>query len=243
MAENEIAKHTKAAYNAITNHNRGWKHKVKDVLLEVCIIVFAVTVSIWFHNWSDEVHDRKEAREYLAGLKKDIEGDMENMQNSQLFYENELNGLNYYLQVGRGTPLDKDSLDKYSGIFLSSTELRPHVSRYEALKGSGKFRIIENKALMNAIIHLHEETILHIINLNTIFDNFNVNKIIPYLGQHLQLDTSGSIANAADILRAAEMRFFISFDRSLISTNIIRAYSEGIRECTSIIKQIDDEVK
>ena len=243
MAEEEITKHTKAALKAFKDPESNWKHKLKNILTEVFIIIFAVSVSIWFHNWSDEMHDRKEAREFLSGLRNDLQGDIENMKGSKEFYENELNGFSYFSKVGRGTPLVKDSLGKYQGIFFSSTELRPHISRYEGLKGSGRFKIIENKELMNNIIHLHEETILHLINLNTIFDNFNVNKVVPFVGQHLQLDTGGNIANAAELLGISEMRFFLSFEGNLVAGNVINAYAAGIAECTSIIKQIDDELK
>ena len=64
MAEDEIRKHTKAAISAATGKQHGWKHKLHDVLLEVMIIIFAVSVSIWLHNWSDGLKEKKEAKFY-----------------------------------------------------------------------------------------------------------------------------------------------------------------------------------
>ena len=189
------------------------------------------------------MHDRKEAKAFLSGLKEDLKGDIENMKSSKQFYEKVLNGLNYFSKVGGGMILEKDSLIKYEDTFFGNTELQPHISRYEGLKGSGKFKIIENRELMNNIINLHEETIIRITNLNARHDNFNVNRVIPFLSQHLQLDAPGRITNAQDILRIAEMRIFLSFERGLIANNIINAYSDGITECTGIIKQIDEELR
>lgn len=47
MAEDEIIKkHTRAVYTTIMDKEKKWLHKGKDILLEVLIIVFAVSVSI-----------------------------------------------------------------------------------------------------------------------------------------------------------------------------------------------------
>lgn len=39
------------------------------------------------------------------------------------------------------------------------------------------------------------------------------------------------------------MRIFLSFERGLIANNVINAYSDGITECTGIIKQINEELR
>ncbi len=67
MAEDEIIKHTKAAYKAFKDPEKDWIHKLKEILLEVLIIVFAVSVSIWLHNWSESVKDKNEEKEFLRG--------------------------------------------------------------------------------------------------------------------------------------------------------------------------------
>jgi hypothetical protein len=76
MAENEIVKHAEAAYKAVKNPETSWLHKLKEVLIEIFIIVFAVSLSIWFHNWSDSLHERREEREFLKGMKGDIQADL-----------------------------------------------------------------------------------------------------------------------------------------------------------------------
>ena len=77
MAEDEIIKkHTKAVYEAWKDPAKDWRHKVKEVFLEIIIIVFAVTVSIWLHNWSEDIKDRKAEKVFLTGLKGDIQADL-----------------------------------------------------------------------------------------------------------------------------------------------------------------------
>jgi hypothetical protein len=83
MADEEIVmKHTKAAYEALKTRETNWKHKLKEILLEIIIIVFAVSVSIWFHNRSERLKDRAEEKKFLASLKKDLQEDKNEMINA-----------------------------------------------------------------------------------------------------------------------------------------------------------------
>jgi len=77
--QDEITKHTRKAYKA-------WKHpqhspweKVKEIIIEICIIVFAVTLSIWLHSWSEHRHEQDEARAFLKDLKDDLQSDIKEL--------------------------------------------------------------------------------------------------------------------------------------------------------------------
>jgi hypothetical protein len=80
MADEElIKKHAKTAYKVFKTPDMGWKHKLKEISLEIVIIVFAVTISIWFHNWSERLKNSKEEKEFFASLKKDLLEDKKEM--------------------------------------------------------------------------------------------------------------------------------------------------------------------
>lgn len=100
MAEDEIRKHTKAVYATLVDKEKGWKHKLKDILVEIIIIVFAVTVFIWFHNWSEEVQEHKEEKNFLTKLKKDLQADTVNINSSLQFYQFSLAGIKYFEKAG-----------------------------------------------------------------------------------------------------------------------------------------------
>ncbi len=108
MAENEIVKHVEAAYEALKRPNTNWLHKLKEVLIEIAIIVFAVTLSIWFHNWSDSQHEHREEREFLRGMKTDIQADLENARGDSAFYATQLYRLGYFQRVAIGQSLSPD---------------------------------------------------------------------------------------------------------------------------------------
>ena len=242
MAEDEIIKHTKAAFNALKNPETGWKHKLQEILTEIFIIVFAITISIWLHNWSDKLHDSKEEKEFLTGLKKDLQSDIENIKSGEHFYAYCLQGMKYFTIGGLGEKVIKDSVDKYSSIFFSSTTFDPHSSRYEGLKGSGIFGVIENKELLNSIINLHEATILRITELNKVYWQYK-EKLENFIEGNAELSKTGSVINSDVVLVKPQMRILMSVGSSMIKNNVIPAYKEGIDKCNELIKEVDKELK
>jgi hypothetical protein len=241
MAENEIVKHAEAAYKAVKDPQTSWLHKLKEVLIEIFIIVFAVSLSIWFHNWSDSLHERQEERDFLKGMKEDIQADLNVVRGDSLFYERQLRHLHYFQRVASGEPLNHDSLKAYMSVFFSYATPEPHVGRYEGLKGSGKFSIIENAELLNNIITLHEQTLVHIETLDKYYADY-INRIGNFIQEHSQFNLNDStITNARDILRMPEMQFQLFNGESVISTSILRDHDSCIVRCQRLIDQIDKE--
>jgi len=74
--EEEIRKHFKKIYKGATKPGRSLVDRLKDILLEIFIIVFAVSVSIWLHNWAEHRHETKVAKEFLRGLRSDLNEDI-----------------------------------------------------------------------------------------------------------------------------------------------------------------------
>jgi hypothetical protein len=242
MAEDEIRKHANSAFKIMKDPQTDWKHKLKDVVLEILIIVFAVTISIWFHNWSDKMHDQKEEEEFLKGYRTDLAGDIVNIQSSLEFYQNAFRGMQYFGQVGSGDTLSNDSLKKYTSIFFSSTTLEAHTSRYEALKSSGKLGIIQDPELLNNIIDLNESTLARIQMLNDLYLKF-VYKTSDYIQVNAQLSPRGAITNAPSLLRNSQWRFLMNFGQASLIQNIIPAQQDGIKKCKALLQEIDKESK
>jgi Family of unknown function (DUF6090) len=243
MAENEIAKHIDAAYKAAKQPNTHWLHRLKEVLIEILIIVFAVTISIWFHNWSDSLHEQREAKEFLRGLKVDLKEDIAQAKEDSAFYTMQLSRFRYFLRVGNGDTLSADSMKAYQSALYSNTSLEPHISRYEGLKGSGKFGIIENTDLLNNIINLHEATIKHVELLDGYYTDF-ANRLGSFFQENGQLNKNGSsVTNAQELVQMPRMRFLDMYGISFISQNVLQANDSCIVQCQKLIDQIDEELK
>jgi hypothetical protein len=242
MAEDEIIKkHVKTVYKAWRDPEKDWKDKFKDILLEILIIVFAVTVSIWLHNWSEDIKDKKAEKEFLVGLKGDIKSDLSEMKSDRAFLIMGLNGIYYFQKVGGGETLNKDSLNKYIVVLFSQTQINPRISRYEALKGSGKLDIIDNKKLLYNITDLYQKDFPQIFRNNQFNNSLISGQIDSYVADNLQLDIKGSPTNAQNVLRTSKMRVLLMQAGGLNGS--ILAYSAGINKAIEILKQIDEELK
>ena len=242
MAEDEIIKHTKKAFSVMQSKEHGWLHKLKEIGIEFIIIVFAVTVSIWLHNLSEERQDKKEEREFFIGLKKDLEYNLANISNSKKFYTHAVNGFQFFLNAASRNVIPQDSINQYANVLFSSTDLDPHVSRYEGLKSSGKFRIVENKELLNAIIDLHESTLQRLRELDEKYYRQN-EKLAALATQFAKLDDHGQVANAVSVVSRSDFRILANTSGGIIAYNILGAEDAGIKKCRELMAAIDKELK
>jgi hypothetical protein len=240
MAEQEIIKHVEAAIAVSRDRTKKWQHKLMEILLEVGIIVFAVSLSIWFHNWSESLKDRSEARQFLIGLKEDLRGDSAEMEGDLATYRMELRGMRYFARVGNGEAPVTDSMRAYSNVLFSFVHFDPRISRFEALKGSGKLNIIENKDLLLHVTDLYTKVFPLITRRNDWANAARQNFTTPYVMQHLQMDKSGRGTNWLEILQSTPIRFWM---QSESVTNNIEAYADGVRSVGVLLKEIDDALK
>src|SRR5438045_3008069 len=71
MAELEVAKHGKNVIHLMTKREHRLSHRIREIAIEVAIIVFAVSMSIWLHRLSEHRHQQQEARTCVVGLNSD----------------------------------------------------------------------------------------------------------------------------------------------------------------------------
>lgn len=70
--QEEITKHSEKIYKTVKNSEHTLGEKVKEIIVEIGIIVFAVTLSIWLHSWSEHRHQQEEVSVFLGNLKNDF---------------------------------------------------------------------------------------------------------------------------------------------------------------------------
>ena len=163
MAEQEVIKHTKKVFGLWTTDKAVW-HKIGDFLLEIFIIVFAITVSIYFHDRSELRHQRHETKQFLVGLRQDLRTDIEEMNQDKNSFMLSERAFKYITNRKLNEALNPDTIRKYSGSIFNTTGLVPNSGRFEGFKSSGKIGTIENKELQNNIMDLYQENIPSLIN-------------------------------------------------------------------------------
>ena len=172
MAEEEkIMAHAKKAVQSLTNKNKKWKEKVKDFLFEILIIIVAVNITLWFHNWSDKKHERQQEKEFLIETRNDlIQIDSSLVQGIRVFQPT----LNYYdsaiVQLD-SNKINAQYLDTNANFLLNSSVLFYDDSRFESFKSSGYLRLIENQELLSHISQIYISYLPFITNYDkTLFD-------------------------------------------------------------------------
>jgi hypothetical protein len=240
MAEQEIVNHTKKIYKTWKNPQISIWHKVKEIALEVFIIVFAVTLSIGLHNWNESRHNKHEAHLFLEGLKNDLAEDTLQMQSDGNSYLSVKNAIDYFITIGEGKVIEQDSVKKYSKFFYNTTHFNANSSRFEALKGSGKLGIITNKELLKEILNYYQSSIPYINLQNETYSELKKN--IPTTFQKNAVYTNDAQYDLGKMLTLPEIRHTLK----MLNTSpkeIANTYQKKIERTRKIIVQIETELK
>jgi len=152
MAELEVAKHAKQALHIVANADQPLWHKLRELLIEIAIIVFAVSISIWLHGVGEHHNEQQQVKSFLLGLKHDLNGDLERIDEVIKFHQGMDASFIYLHNLKPGDPVDTAKFDAAYVRIFSSTLFRPEVSRYEGFKSSGKLINIEHDALVEQIL-------------------------------------------------------------------------------------------
>jgi hypothetical protein len=156
MAELEVAKHGKKAIQLMAQKEHGLAHRIREIALEVAIIVFAVSMSIWLHGLSEHHHKQQEVRTFLIGLKADLQDDVKSLTNISEGYRGF--DANYAWLAGID-PDKQPDWEKFKQAYNMSDAnwyFMPSRSRYDGFVMSGKLTNIENEALLTGILALYQ---------------------------------------------------------------------------------------
>ena len=235
--EHEVQGHTKKIYKAWKDPRKQFWDKVKDIGIEIGIIVFAISLSIWFHSWSEHRHDQKDVKGFLIGLKGDLEADIKEMNEDIKSYVEAGQTFNYVASLKMNELPAEDSIKKYERSFNNSTGLIANAGRFEGFKSSGKIGNIGNRQLQNDILDLYEEDIPHLIGNTDLYTN-NKLAFFSFIKKNTKRVTD-STTNFKEIISSGES---FAYARALSHTEgIIEIYDMVIAKNKKIIEAINKE--
>jgi hypothetical protein len=238
MAQQEIIDHTKEALSVLGDKKKSIWHRTKEFLLEIIIIVFAVTVSIWFHDLNEARHQQKEVKEFLSGLKSDLLEDITEMESDKRSYAQALRMVEYIINLKKGQSVSKDSLQN-SNFFFSYTQLTVNSARLEGFKSSGKLGFIENHELQQNILSFYQEKIPNLL-IST--ERYNVQKenLMEYIFKNRKRVTD-TTSNLVDIMGSDEVLY--RMQSLYIAQVVLQRYDLSIQTAKKIVEDIDAEHK
>jgi hypothetical protein len=234
MAEQEVIKHTKKIYKIWNSKEHGIWHKIKEFLLEVFIIVFAVSLSIWFHNRSEHAHQQEEVQRFLFGLKSDLTRDLDEMRSDRESYLHQKATFSYIVSVKPGEAFQPDSVNKYKRYVFNNTALNPNNGRFEGFKSSGKIATIEDEVLQNDIMDFYQEDIVALLNSTNSYLNFK-KKLVDFVFANGKRLTDSTIMNAV-LMRDEAQNICLALSTP---DEVIIRYRNCIDKAKKIIAEID----
>jgi hypothetical protein len=189
MADQEIAKHTKKIWAVMTTSEHGFWHKVREMLLEIAIIVFAVSMSIWLHSVGEHRHEQAQVKTFLLGLKRDIQSDINQIKEVVAFHHDADEHYAYLASLDPAMPPDREKFNKAYSRLNTNNFLVPRLGRYEGFKSSGKMTNIENEELLEKIVNLYQYDIPK-VSLSSGGWLSNHAKLLAYAEAHTAEDDS-----------------------------------------------------
>jgi hypothetical protein len=237
MAEQEVIKHTRKIYKTWFSKEHSFWHKLSDFLVEIIIIVFAVSISIWFHNRSEHAHEQEEVKSFMMGLKSDLRQDIQEMQNDMQSYREQGRIYDYISSRKLKETLNKDTLKKNKVSIYNTTELAPNDGRFEGFKSSGKIGNIENKELQNDIMDLYQEAIPALLISCRGYINIKTN-LFYYLFKN-QKRLTDSTDNFNEVLENDQVYAYSTILRD--PSEVLSRYQACLTLMQKIIVEIDKE--
>lgn len=184
MAELEVAKHTKKMYKLLSANQSAWWHKLRELAVEIFIIVFAVSLSIWFHQLAEHQHESQTENRFLAAIQHDISADLTEMVNDSADLALQYQSVNLCITLIDRDRITDDSLQHFMALnapaLYAMTLLQPNHGRYEGFKSAGHLRLIDDDLLGDKIITFYEEGLPHLVYIQRMYIEFKLANFDTY---------------------------------------------------------------
>ncbi len=157
MADQEVAKHTKKVFSLLAQDQHSFWHKVREILLEILIIIFAVSMSIWLHAIGEHRHEQQQVKTFLLGLKNDLQVDIEGTRKTIQRFRQASDQFKYLASLDPAATPDAEKFDiALEAMELPLFDVFYRKGRYDSFKTSGRLANIENEALLEDIVLFYE---------------------------------------------------------------------------------------
>lgn len=231
----DIAKHTKKAIQ----HSVGdgtISHRLKEIALEIFVIVFGVSLSIWLHGVVEHHGAQSQVEKFLVGLRSDLKSDIAQANDAIHSYNSFDNNFQYLLALKPGDQFDPVKFEKAYGdlrINYSYVALR---SRFEGFSSSGRLSNIENDELLSEIFDYYQGSLGKIINSENGWRQSQA-KLLNYLES--DLDVRDDVNNKFKLITSAKGHRLL--EQAVSSRELYARFSELEKAGNVIVLRINKE--
>jgi hypothetical protein len=230
--QEEVSKHLRKIYVIAKKTRHSIGEKIREILIEIFIIIFAVTLSIKLHSYSEHKHQQKETKEFLLDLKDDLLKDIKWMKNQKASINQNVKP---YIQLTHFTPKQIDSVVTGNcpiGLPMIIVIQKTNNGNYDGFKSSGKIGFIENKKLKKYILDYYQNTTPSIHVLEDIL-NTQYMHILDVISQE-------NFSKKKFFETPVQTRIGIAVG---ITNELLRNYDLILKDANDIVREIDKETK
>jgi hypothetical protein len=232
--QEEVTKHTKKIYGTMKNTEHTLGEKTKEIIIEIFIIVFAVTLSIGLHSWSEHRHQQEEVTAFLVNLKNDLQNDIKILDEEKEEYKKA--NLGYEKILGL-TTFQLDSIQKSKNEVnfpIHSQGPKLNIGNYEGFKSSGKIGYIEDEQLKLKMIQYYQRVVFSVNEVDKIYNDY----LFKCFDKMIENADKSEDKLYSDPKFKKTIFFLIK-----IGKNNIRVYDKiGKTQAKELIKEIDKKI-
>lgn len=240
MSSHDIIKQSSRIVGIMNDNSKKLKHKLGEILLEIIIIVFAITLSLFFERWRQNVEDHNLEKTFLQGLQVDLSKDVNQLKTASAKWVDIKNAAHYFLKPENQINWQQDSMNFYGFKIFHNVYFFPSTNRYEALKSTGKINVIEDKQLQNDIVDLYQTKIPDLEQQLNFFNNFANSQVMNYLVNNLKRDTDNNAILEKSFFTDIRLRNLLSF---YSIDDILRRSDSTINKSEEILEEINKTSK
>jgi hypothetical protein len=232
--QEEVVKHSRRIFKIFKSPGPSYIKKAGEIGVEIFIIVFAVSLSIWLHSINEHSKEQKEVRTFLMNIREDIKLDLGWLTTDVEDYGKEVEKYKNLIELAssKSESLNRknDSISFPMHVFMHKI----NNGNYEGFKASGKIGYIENEDLKKSILNYYQQDALNIMDINDLYNQSLIKTI----------DAFAEYGDKTDISRILNPRiqFKINFLIMLAENNIRVCKERPIKNATDIIAKIDKEL-
>ena len=241
MAEEElIREHAKHALQSLTDRKKRWNERISDFFWEVFIIIVAVNITLWFHDWSEKRHDRELEKNFLIGTRNDLVivkdrlGWFDSFQPVLDYYDS------VWVQMNEHR-IDTAFIDANSQYLIGTQYFSYDNSRFESFKSSGYLRLIENPKLLEEITRLYTVEFPNRTSGDVMIFSDQRHNFTTYIGSKTPIDPSGKI-HVSKLLNDPGVKYHIYYQKLILQE--MKVQKQDLRQrIEKLINLIDEELK
>jgi len=240
--EEKIVEHVKEAVHTLADKKKSWKAKIGSFLWEILVIVIAVNLTIWFHNWNDKRQEQSQVKDFLIDTREsliqdtvDVRRYIDRMTNDQLVYYDSV-----LSQINR-KKIDAQYIDWHYNLLHNSYDIGFNYGIYQSFSSANNLRLIENRKLLSDIISLY--TFYFPALESNIKDQYEkrADGFDKYIAVKIGFDNSGLTKLSTIIYQPEVIYLFRMGDAYIKETN--EGSGRIFNRTATVIQEIDKELK